>query len=125
LPESEIHDVIQKAYIEGIHNEQDPEKVWGGFHPEFRIFMRRQGDEVARAGAEAMLQGVIRQREANPASGAVPVVGTVKVLDIDGTTAVVRVDLSRDGVVGCTDYLSLHRFDDGWKIVSKVYQPHM
>ena len=125
MSEREIHEVIQRAYIEGIHNEQDAEKVWSGFHPEFRIFMRRQGGEVVRAGADAMLQGVIRQRETNPASGAVPVVGTVKVLDIDGTTAVVRVDLSRDGVVGCTDYLSLHRFDDGWKIVSKVYQPHM
>jgi len=47
----------------------------------------------------------------------------VKVLDIDGTTAVAEADLSRNGVVGCKDYLSLHRFDDGWKIVSKVYQP--
>jgi putative lumazine-binding protein len=30
----------------------------------------------------------------------------------------------RDGTHTFTDYLSLYRFPDGWKIVSKTFQPH-
>ena len=122
MEEANIRKVIQTAYIEGIHNEQNPEKVESGFHPEFQIFLRR-GTDIARAGYEAMLNGVIAQRERDPSSGAVPVEGHVVILEINGDAAIARVDLSKDGVIGCVDYLSLYRFEDGWKIVSKVYQP--
>ncbi len=42
-------------------------------------------------------------------------------IDITGTAAVVRLELFRDGVHVFTDYLSLYKFSEGWKIVSKIF----
>jgi hypothetical protein len=36
----------------------------------------------------------------------------------------VRLELRRDGKHVFTDHLSLYRFADGWKIVSKTFQAH-
>ena len=42
-------------------------------------------------------------------------------IDISGNAAVAKVELYRGGKQIFTDYLSLYKFDDGWKIVSKIY----
>ena len=45
-------------------------------------------------------------------------------LDITGGSAAAKIELSRDGKMIYTDYLSLLKFDDGWKIAAKVYYAH-
>jgi hypothetical protein len=45
-------------------------------------------------------------------------------VDVTGNAATVRLELYRDGKHTFTDYLSLYRFPDGWKIVSKTFQTH-
>jgi hypothetical protein len=45
-------------------------------------------------------------------------------VDVTGNTAVARVELHRDGKHVFTDYLSLYKMPDGWKIVGKVFQAH-
>ena len=45
-------------------------------------------------------------------------------VDVTGNAATVRLELYRDGKHAFTDYLSLYRFPDGWKIVSKTFQAH-
>ena len=43
---------------------------------------------------------------------------------VGSAAAVVRLELYRDGKHTFTDYLSLYRFADGWKIVSKIFHVH-
>ena len=45
-------------------------------------------------------------------------------LDVTGGAAAAKVEMSRDGKLVYTDYLSLLRFSDGWKIAAKVYHSH-
>ena len=45
-------------------------------------------------------------------------------VDVTGDAATVRLELRRGGKHVFTDYLSLYRFADGWKIVSKTFQSH-
>jgi len=45
-------------------------------------------------------------------------------VDVTGGSAAVKVELSHNGKHVYTDYLSLLRFDSGWKIVAKVYHNH-
>ena len=45
-------------------------------------------------------------------------------VDVTGNAATVRLELYRDGKHTFTDYLSLYRFQDGWRIVSKIFQSH-
>ena len=46
------------------------------------------------------------------------------VVDVEGNAAVARVEIYRDGKHTFTDYLSLYKFPDGWKIVGKIFQSH-
>ena len=48
----------------------------------------------------------------------------IEVLDSTGKAAVARVEILRDGEPLYTDYMSLYRFDDGWKIVAKIFDSH-
>jgi hypothetical protein len=43
-------------------------------------------------------------------------------VDITNNEAVARVEVHRDGKHIFTDYLSLYKFADGWKIVGKIFQ---
>jgi hypothetical protein len=52
------------------------------------------------------------------------VTADVEVIGESGDAAVVRVELSRNGEHVFTDYLSLYRTAEGWKIVGKIYQRH-
>ena len=45
-------------------------------------------------------------------------------IDVTGGVASVKVELSREGKLVYTDYLSLIKFDSGWRIVAKVYHKH-
>ena len=43
-------------------------------------------------------------------------------VDVTNDEAVARVEIHRDGKHIFTDYLSLDRVADGWKIVGKIFQ---
>ncbi|MEQ9266251.1 MAG: nuclear transport factor 2 family protein, partial [Balneolaceae bacterium] len=45
-------------------------------------------------------------------------------VDVTGNSAAVKLELYNEGKHVYTDYLSLLRFDDEWKIVAKVYHQH-
>ena len=45
-------------------------------------------------------------------------------IDIQDTAAVARIELSRGGKHLFTDYQLLYKFDDPWKIVSKIFHAH-
>ena len=45
-------------------------------------------------------------------------------VDITGSAASVKLELYQNGSRIFTDYLSLYKFPDGWKIMSKTYYRH-
>ncbi len=45
-------------------------------------------------------------------------------LDVTGGAAAAKIEISKDGRLVYTDYLSLLKFTDSWKIAAKVYQAH-
>ena len=45
-------------------------------------------------------------------------------VDVTGVAASAKIELSKDGKHIYTDYLSLLKFKDGWKITDKVYFRH-
>jgi hypothetical protein len=119
----DIRRVIEQAYIEGIHLEQDGEKVHSGFHPAFRMLVRK-GEEIDTIDPAAFLAMVKARRENDPAVFEPELTYDIPLIDVAQTTAVARIELFRGGVHLWTDYQLLYRFDDGWKIVSKTYHAH-
>ena len=45
-------------------------------------------------------------------------------VDVTGGAASVKIELSKDGKLVYTDYLSLLKFESSWRIVAKVYTKH-
>jgi hypothetical protein len=117
-----IETVVRSAYVEGVHIKGDPALMRKGFHPDFRMFMLREGALVTVTLDE--WAGRI-EKAAKERTGPAPQIrAEFPLVDVAGNEAVARVEIHRDGKHIFTDYLSLYRFADGWKIVGKIFQSH-
>jgi hypothetical protein len=117
-----IKQVIQTAYVDGLCNNADEDAVKKGFHPGFELLSAGKGNtmwklpiynwmEIAKEG-EAKGNKYSFQDEYT----------TVKFLfiDIAGNVAVAKLEFYEGEELNYIDYLSLMKFEDGWKIVSKM-----
>jgi len=119
--EDAIKALVQAAYVDGLQNLGDLEKTRAGFHPDFVLLGLRDGALTKLPIAEW-----IASAENRKAQGQKPPLITCKFLSVDvtGTAAVAKFELYREGKQIFTDYLSLYKFPDGWKIVGKIYFRH-
>ena len=115
-----IESVIKAAYVEGVHVKGDPALMRKGFHPDFKMFVLRDGALTTLTLDE--WAGRI-EKGARERTGPAPQIrAEFPIVDVTSNTAVARVEIHRDGKHIFTDYLSLYRFADGWKIVGKIFQ---
>ncbi len=121
--EDEIRTVIEMAYVNGVHIEKDQEAIRRGFHPNFSMKVNRN-DQVSVVALNSWILDIERSKDF--ANGGKPVKITHKfpLIDITGNTAMVKIEIYKNSKLTYTDYLSLYKFSDGWKIVSKVFQGH-
>jgi len=118
-----IMDVIQTAYVEGLQNEGDLEKVDSGFHPGFELLGIGNGNQMWKlpiynwkeSTEDAIKEGKKPRKDDELVS--------VKFLSVDvsGTAASVKLEFYVAEKLTFIDYLSLYKFEDGWKIVSKIF----
>lgn len=119
--EDAIKALIQSAYVDGLQNLGDLEKTRAGFHPDFVLLGLRDGALTKLPIAEW-----IASAESRKAQGQKPPLITCKflVVDVTGSAAVAKFELHREGKHIFTDYMTLYKFPDGWKIVGKIYFRH-
>lgn len=112
--------VIDAAYVQGIQNRMNIENIDKGFHPGFNLLGIDNNDNLTKYPIYTWSSNV---KKAVASGQTAPVETTAKfpMIDITGTAAIAKVELYRDGKQIFTDYLSLYKFEDGWKIVSKIY----
>ncbi len=124
LAEKEVKDLIEKAYINGAFNALNPDAMAAGFHPDFAIFSAK-GESIEKYPIKSWVESV-RKRKAD--DGFDPAKNkwehNFAAIDVTGGSASAKIELSRNGKKVYTDYLSLLKFDSGWKIVAKVYHQH-
>ena len=113
-----IQEVVIEGYIEPIFVSGDIEAIKKGFHPEFNKLILKDNNLV-KYPLEEWIKS-IKKRE-YPSKDVV--VYDILSTDITGNAAVVKVkiDISNRKY---SDYLSLYKFKDGWKIVNKIYFQH-
>ena len=114
--------VVKSAYVDGVHAKGDPALMRAGFHPDFRMLALREGALTAVTLEEwaGRIEKGARERKAPPPE----IRHEFTSVDVTGNAAVVRLELHRGGKHTFTDYLSLYRFADGWKIVGKTFHTH-
>ncbi len=118
-----VETVVRAAYVEGVHAHPDSAAMRKGFHPDFRMLVLKDGVMTA-VTLEEWIARMEKGRAANPNAPLPKVEAAFTNVDVTGNAATVRLELSKDGKHVFTDYLSLYRFADGWKIVSKTFQAH-
>jgi hypothetical protein len=112
----DIRGVIESAYIEGIHKNGSREAIRAGFHPDF-VMKVLSDDAVADVTIE---QWIGRLAPEGTAPGR-EVTYRIPDVSVSGQAAVARVEVMFDGRHVYTDYMSLYRFSEGWRIVAKIY----
>lgn len=118
-----VKKVVQSAYVEGLQNEGDAAKIDAGFHPGFNLVGIAKGDNIWKLPIYTWRANALNDVK----SGKKPKTGedlvTVNFLNVDvtGTAAVVKLEFLVGGVKTYVDYISLYKFESGWKIVNKIY----
>lgn len=118
-----VQKVVKEAYVDGVHARPDPEAMRRGFHPDFRMLVLRDG----KLSAVALEEWIARMQKAaadKPGAKLPAVRHEFPLVDVTGSAAVVKVELHKDGKHVFSDYISLYKFADGWKIVGKTFYAH-
>ena len=121
---AEIEKTILKAYIHGAFNELNADAMLEGFHKDFSIYSAK-GEEINKYPIATWAESVRKRKSSDEFDPSKNVWDhNFAIVDQTGGSAVVKVELSKGGNLIYTDYLSLLKFDSGWKIVAKVYHRH-
>ena len=120
-----IKEVITTAYVDGLQNKGPVEDIEAGFHPGFELLGDRN-NELTKWPIYSWVQyheNKLKEDPGPPAKDEV-VTSNFPMIDVTGNAAVAKVELFKGGNKIFTDYLSLYKFEEGWKIVSKIYFRH-
>jgi hypothetical protein len=121
---NDVQTLIESAYLNGAFNDLNTEAMQKGFHSEFAIFSAN-GEELRKYPIATWIDG-IEKRKAKPDFDPSSSKWDYKFsqIDVTGGSAAAKIELFKDSELVYTDYLSLLKFDSGWKIVAKVYHKH-
>ena len=122
MARTEIEKLVVASYVHGAFNEQNTDAMRDGFHPVFKI--HGVADGALREYPIDDWIGAINDRKAKPGYQQENWTHEFPIVDVTGDAAIVKVELFQDGKHVYTDYLSLLKFADGWKITDKVYHRH-
>jgi len=115
-----IRRVIEKAYIQGIHGNQDEQLVRSGFHEDFAMLVLRD-DAIDKVTVDEWLARVEVMKLENPEMWAAETRYSVDLVDVSGYAAVAKLQVFKGEVHFSTDFMLLYRFEEGWRIVSKIF----
>ena len=121
-----IKKVILGAYIEGLFNKGDLDVTRKGFHPDFNLLGNRN-NKLTKFPIKQWIASTEKRNQKDPTPLKENEKTTCKFVfvDITGDAAVAKIDLFAKGEKHIyTDYLFLYEFEEGWRIVSKIYHAH-
>lgn len=112
-----IEEVVQIAF-DAYYNDGDIELIKKYFHPGFNLLSMTRDNSLLYYFRHNFIDRVKKQKE----RGKYPPKKRVSIkflcVDVVGNAAVVKEDFYRGERRTCTDFLSLYKFEEGWRIVS-------
>lgn len=118
-----IKTLIGEAYVDGLQNKGDLDKTREGFHPGFDLLILNEDGTMNKFPIYNWIYYSEKKKEKDPSpvEEGKRVTCEYDMIDITGNAAIAKISLFREGKKIFTDYLSLYKFPDGWKIVNKIY----
>lgn len=124
--EKAVKTVIEESYFNGAYNACDTKTMAKGFHKDFAIFYAEGGDTLGKYAIGDWITGIEKRKSSatfDPKKHEWS--GQFIFVDVTGNSAVAKVEMRKANKLIYTDYLSLIKFESGWKIVGKVYDEHV
>ncbi|TLX77080.1 nuclear transport factor 2 family protein [Labilibacter sediminis] len=118
-----IKKVINVAYLQGVQNIGDMEKIDSGFHPDFRMQVLEKDGSLNNVS----LKGFKKRVKTNIDKGILPRAEGKQVsinfldINVEQYVAAIKMEYIQEGKSVYIDYMQLYKFPDGWKIVNKIY----
>ncbi len=118
-----IKKVIQTAYVDGLQNEGDAEKIDSGIHPGFHLLGMGKDNTLWKYSITDWKASALKKRK----QGELPLTGNKKVsikfksIDVTGTATVAKIEYFIGNKLTYIDYISLYKFKTGWKMVNKIF----
>ncbi len=120
-----IKDVIQDAYVDGLCNNADEAAIRKGFHPDFNLIGARADNTIWKLPIDNWIETAKKGKERGYKYSFQNEFTSVKFLSVDiaGKVAVAKIEFYEGTELNYIDFLSLMKFEDGWKIVGKMFHP--
>ena len=115
-----IRQVIEKAYIEGIHTTQDENVVRNGIHKDFAMLVYK-GDNFEKVTIDMWLKRIERSKKENPDLWSKKSHYDSMIINVTNYAASAVFNLFKGNEFYAADFMLLYKFNDGWKIVSKIF----
>lgn len=124
--EEAIKEMLTESFLNGALNKLDADKMRDGFHPDFAILIANE-NKLNKLPLDIWIDVVKKYKASSDkvASGERNVDYSFETIDITGKAAIVKIQLLRKGQLITTDYISLLKYADGWKAVSKISNEHI
>jgi len=123
MEKNEVKGLIKSAYLNGAFNDLNTASMKMGFHPVFKIHGVSDDGELREYPIADWVKS-IEKRKALPDFKPEKWDYKFVYVDVTGVAASAKIELYKDGKHIYTDYLSLLKLKDGWKITDKVYFQH-
>lgn len=125
MEEKKIKKLIEEGYLNGALNEMNTESMLKAYHADFAIFFS-DGNQLKKLPLQDWKTLVDHYKKSDMSqSGLRNMTYEFEEINITDKAAAVKLKLYRNGELIFTDYLSLLKFEDGWKIVAKIYNEHI
>ncbi|MGD8306992.1 MAG: ThuA domain-containing protein [Ignavibacteria bacterium] len=115
-----IKNVIETAYIEGIHTTQDEKTIRSGFHPDFEMLVLKE-NEIQKVDLQKWLPRVEQLKNENKELWEKVTSYDMLEISVKGNAASLKFDVYKGEKFFSTDFMLLYKFNEGWKIVSKIF----
>ena len=118
-----IKGIIQYSLIDGYLNEYDIEKMKKGIHPEFTIMELHNG-ELSKRKFEDLLAYAKRVKPQRPNGRRVKVTIKILMVDVVGDIGCAKVEFYVGSTLHGTDFITLMKFKNHWKLMTSIAHEH-
>jgi hypothetical protein len=116
----EVRRVIYQSYIQGVHGSQDLDAIDQGFHSDFAMLVI-QNDTLEKVTMDQWLERIKTMKSESPDLWLAETRCSFELIDIAGNAATAKLEVFKGAVHFSTDYMLLYRFEEVWRIVSKIF----
>ena len=115
-----IKSIIEKAYIEGVHTSQDESTIRTGFHKDF-VMLVYKDNRMEKVTIDMWFNRIEELKKSNPDLWNKETHYDSLEINVTDYAASVKLDVYKGDAFFSTDYMLLYKFNEGWKIVSKIF----